>query len=95
MNTKDKTQEGQVLPDDKNNWMPLATPVVKEAARKTSVIIDDLHQGNHIDKMTKKYLKTPNPTRIPIFYALTKIDKPTLLRRFRVVTVQQNVYHHF
>ena len=79
MNTKDKIQEGQVLLDDKNNYTPLTTPMVKETARKTRVIIDDLHQGNHIDTMTKKWLlKTPNPPRIPVFYTLTKIHKPTL-----------------
>ena len=47
MNTKGKAQEGQVLPDDKNNYTPLTTPMVEETARKTRVIIDDLHQGNH------------------------------------------------
>ena len=51
---KSQNTGGSILPDDKNNWMPLATPVFKETARKTSVIIDDLHQGNHIAKMTKK-----------------------------------------
>ena len=79
MNTKDKLQEGQVLLDDKNNYTPLTTPMAKETARKTRVIISDLHQGNHIDTMTKKWLlQTPNPPRIPVFYTLTKIHKPTL-----------------
>ena len=79
MNTKDKLQEGQVLLDDKNNYTPLTTPMAKETARKTRVIINDLHQGNHIDTMTKKWLlQTPNPPRIPVFYTLTKIHKPTL-----------------
>ena len=79
MNTKDKLQEGQVLLDDKNNNTPLTTPMAKETARKTRVIINDLHQGNHIETMTKKWLlQTPNPPRIPVFYTLTKIHKPTL-----------------
>ena len=79
MNTKDKLQEGQVLLDDKNNYTPLTTPMAKETARKTRVMINDLHQGNHIDTMTKKWLlQTPNPPRIPVFYTLTKIHKPTL-----------------
>ena len=79
MNTKDKTQEGQVLLDDKNNYTPLTTPMVIETARKTSDIIYDLHQGNHIDTMTKKWLlQIPNPPHIPVFYTLTKIHKPTL-----------------
>jgi len=82
MNTKDKLQEGQVLLDNKNNYMPLTTPMVLETARKTRDIIDDLHQGNHIDTMTKKWLLgTPNPPHIPIFYMLTKIHKPTLSGR--------------
>ena len=79
MNTKDKLQEGQVLLDDKNNYTPLTIPMAKETARKTRVIINDLHQGNHIDTMTKKWLlQTPYPPRIPVFYTLTKIHKPTL-----------------
>ena len=79
MNTKDKTQEGQVLLDDKNNYTPLTTPMVEETTRKTRAIIDDLHQGNHIYTMTEKWLlQTPNPLRIPVFYTLTKIHKPTL-----------------
>ena len=53
MKTKDKLQEGQVLLDDKNNYTPLTTPMGKETARTTRVIINDLHQGNHIDTMTK------------------------------------------
>ena len=79
MNTKDKIQEGQVLLDDKNNYTPLTASMAKETARKTRVIINDLHQGNHIDTMTKKWLlQTPDPPRIPVFYTLTKIHKPTL-----------------
>ena len=73
MNTKDKIQEGQVLLDDKNNYTPLTTPMVIETARKTSDIIYDLHQGNHIDTMTKKWLlQTPNPPRIPVFLHIYK-----------------------
>ena len=79
MNTKDKTQEGQVLLNGKSNYMPLTTPVIKETACKTRVIIDDLHQGNHIDTMTKKWLLyTPNLLCIPVIYTLTTIHKPTL-----------------
>ena len=36
----------------------------------------------HTDKMTAKWLsQTPNPPRIPEFYTLTKIHKPTLVGR--------------
>ena len=82
VNTKDKIQERQVLLDDKNNYTPLTTPMFRETVCKTRVIIDVLNQGNHIDKMTKKWLlKTPNPPRIPVFYTLTMIHKPTLPER--------------
>ncbi|CAH3136328.1 unnamed protein product, partial [Pocillopora meandrina] len=40
-------------------------------------LIAQLHNGKHIDDMTKKWLsQTPNPPRIPIFYTFTKIHKP-------------------
>ena len=36
----------------------------------------------HIDDMTRKWLsQTPNPPRIPEFYTLTKIHKPTITGR--------------
>ena len=39
-------------------------------------------QEGHIDDMTAKWLSlTPNPPRIPIFYTLTKIHKPTPVGR--------------
>ena len=38
--------------------------------------------NNYIDDMTKKWLsQTPNPPRIPEFYTVTKIHKPTLVGR--------------
>ena len=41
-----------------------------------------LYNEHHIDEMTKKWLcQTPNPPRIPIFYARTKIHKPTPVGR--------------
>ena len=45
-------------------------------------LITDLHRENHIDDMTRKWLsQTPNPPRIPEFYTLTKIHKPTITGR--------------
>jgi len=42
----------------------------------------ELHQGGHIDDMTKKWLsQTPNPPRTPEFYTLTKLHKPTVTGR--------------
>ena len=64
------------------NYMPLETPMVQETSRRVEEIINDLHQGNHIDTMTKKWLsQTPSPPRIPLFYTLTKIHKPVLTGR--------------
>lgn len=82
MNKTDKIQEGQVQLDDRKNYMPLETPMVQETSRRVEEIINDLHQGNHIDAMTKKWLsQTPSPPRIPFFYTLTKIHKPVLTGR--------------
>ena len=47
-----------------------------------SQLISKLHRGNYIADMTRKWLsQTPNPLRIPEFYTLTKIHKPTLAGR--------------
>ena len=77
MNTQDKIKEGQPLLDNKDNYRPLASPMVTEKNHKVKQLITDLHNGDHIDDMTKKWLcQTPNPPRIPEFYTLTKIHKP-------------------
>ena len=82
MNKTDNIQEGQVQLDDRKNYMPLETPMVQETSRRVEEIINGLHQGNHIDAMTKKWLsQTPSPPRIPLFYTLTKIHKPVLTGR--------------
>ena len=45
---------------------------------KVSHQITKLHHENHIDDMNKRWLsQTPCPPRIPEFYTLTKIHKPT------------------
>ena len=55
----------------------LRQPMVKDTQQRVNQIITQLHQGNHIDDMTAKWLsQTPSPPRIPIFYTLTKIHKP-------------------
>ena len=36
--------------------MPLETPMVQETKQRVEEIINDLHQGHHIDTMTKKWL---------------------------------------
>ena len=51
--------------------------MVTETLRRVNKLITQLHDGKHIDDMTKKWLsQTPNPPRIPIFYTLTNIHKP-------------------
>ena len=56
--------------------------MVTETNHKVKQLITDLHNGDHIDDMTKKWLcQTPNPPRIPEFYTLTKIHKPSPVGR--------------
>ena len=82
MSREDKINEGQDLLDDINNYRPLEKPMVETTAKKVNQLIKSLLQGNHIDEMTAKWLSlTPNPPRIPVFYTLTKIHKPTPVRR--------------
>ena len=51
--------------------------MVKTTQEKVNNLIDQLHQGEHIDDMTEKWLlQTPSPPRISILYTLTKIHKP-------------------
>ena len=82
MNKTDKIREGQIQIEDKHNYRPLSEPMVKETHSKVLRLITDLHRENHIDDMTRKWLsQTPNPPRIPEFYTLTKIHKPTITGR--------------
>ena len=56
--------------------------MVTETNLKVKQLITDLYNGDHIDDMTKKWLRqTPNPPRIPEFYTLTKIHKPSPVGR--------------
>ena len=82
MNREQKIREGQVLLNDINNYRPLEEPMVGTTAKKVQRVIKSLLQENHIDDMTVKWLSlTPNPPRIPVFYTLTKIHKPTPVGR--------------
>ena len=73
-----KINEGLALLNEKNNYQPLTQPTVENTTRKVKQLIKSLLQECHIDDMTAKWLSlTPNPPRIPIFYTLTKIHKPT------------------
>ena len=78
MSRQDKLNEGQVLFDDLNNYRPLNKPVVETITKKGQQLIKTLLSDGHIDKTTAEWLPlTPDPPRIPVFYTLTKIHKPT------------------
>ena len=82
MSRQDKLKEGQVLLNDLNNYQPLNKPVVETTTKKAQQLIETLLSEGHIDKTTAKWLSlTPDPPRIPVFYTLTKIHKPTPVGR--------------
>ena len=82
MHKQGKTQEGQVQLDDRNNYIPLQKTMVEETSQRVKQVTRQLHQGGYIDDMTVKWLsQTPNPPRVPVFYTLTKIHKPTAVGR--------------
>ena len=67
---------------NRKHYERLKAPMVKTTQEKVNDLISRLHQGEHIDDMTKKWLlQTPNPPRIPISYTFTKIHKPKPVRR--------------
>ena len=78
-----KLNKGQVqIMDDIHNYRPLDNPMVGTTAKKVHRLIQSLLQEGHIDDMTAKWLSlTPDPPRIPVFYTLTKIHKPTPVGR--------------
>ena len=78
MSRQDKLNEGQVLLNDLNNYRPLDKPMVETTIKKAQQLIKTLLSEGHIDEMTAKWLSlTPDSPRIPVFYTLSKIDKPT------------------
>ena len=82
MSKESKINEGLALLNEKNNYQPLTQPMAETATRKVTQLIKSLLQESHIDDMTAKWLSlTPNPPRIPFFYTLTKIHKPTPVGR--------------
>ena len=62
MNKRDKTQKGQILQDDRNNYTTLEEPMVEATSQNVKQITEELYQGNYIDEMTVEWLsQTPNP----------------------------------
>ena len=82
LSVEQKTREGQNQLNNEEHYRPLTEPMVEDTKLRVHQLINELYQGNHIDEMTKKWLyQTPDPHRIPIFYTLTKIQKPTPVGR--------------
>ena len=82
MDRENKLAEGQSQLNDRKNYQPLAKLMVDTTLIKVRQLIKSLEKEGHIDKMTEKWLSlTPNPPRIPVFYTLTKIHKPTQVGR--------------
>ena len=53
--------------------------MVRDTFQRVKHLINSLRQAGSIDEMTAKWFnQTPDPPRIPVFYTLTKIHKPTL-----------------
>ena len=72
LDKQDKIQEAQVQLDNRDHYRPLENPMVTETLQKVNELITELHNGKHIDDITKKWLsQTPNPPRIPIFYTFS------------------------
>ena len=77
MNKCDKIQEAQTQLNNREHYKPLKNAMAVETLQRVNELVTRLHQNNYIDDMTKKW----NPPRIPIFYTLTKIQKPNLVSR--------------
>ena len=61
--------------------MPLETPMVQETKQRVEEIINYLHEGNHVDAMTKKWLsQTPSPPRVPVFYTQSHKNSQTTFK---------------
>ena len=85
MNKKDKIEEGQVQLDDKNNitcpqkliygWRNI------QQSSRPHQRAPLIRRHNHIDDIKWWLCQTPDPPRIPEFYTLTKIHKPTPVGR--------------
>ena len=54
MNKKDKIEEGQVQLDDKNNYLPLETSMVRETFNKVQDLINELQRHNPTSTIWQK-----------------------------------------
>ena len=79
---EDELTTGQIQLNVREHYRPLESPMVEETRKRVLDLINELHHGNFIDKMIKKWLcQTPTPPRITIIYTLTKIHRPTPVGR--------------
>ena len=100
MNKADKIYEDKVQLDNRKHYERLKAPTVKTTQEKVNNLINQVHQGEHIDDMTKKlngFYKLP--IRLEYQY-YTQLQKSTNLTRLvdassRVVTALLNKYIHF
>ena len=82
MSREQKIKEGQILLNDLDNYWPLEKPMADETDEKIKQLTTSMLTEGHIDEMTIKWLsQTLNPPRIPEFYTLTTIQRPTLVGR--------------
>ena len=84
MSKEDKLNEGQIQLNVIEYYRPrpLDSPMVEETGKRVLDLINELYHGSFIDEMTKKWLcQTPTASRIPVFYTLTEIHKPTPVGR--------------
>ena len=61
MDTENKINEGQTLPDNSKHYRSLDEPMVKETQYKVKQLIQELHENKNIDDMTKKWLLQTEP----------------------------------
>ena len=82
MSREQVIQEGKTLRNDHHNYRPLDKSRAEQTAEIIKKLISSMLIAGHIDEMTSRWLsQTPNPPRIPEFYTLIKIHKPTLVGR--------------
>ena len=82
MDTTQKIEEGLEQVSNEKFYKPLEEPIVSQTAAKVKTIVNTLSANGHIDKMTYQWFNSgQNALRIPEFYTLTKIHKPTPVGR--------------
>ena len=79
MNKSNKLQEAEVQLKIREHYKPLQARMVKTTQTKVNQIIEKLHQGKHIDDMTKNGFLTPS-SRLE-FRSSTRLQKATNLFR--------------